>query len=193
MFGCSLMEMWTMDICEGRSWSLYVPQSPVSWIVTRTCTHLMERGYLLLHFHDYLLSCVFAAIWQILRGGSHRLQSNQLKTRKNFLPQRGIEPRTFQSWVFCLAIWAITPRRVWCSLGLWRGQWDCPRQTLRPRQTASWGLFAFFFDKKYCCFCKCKFQVLKYFWWKIKIFIHVYVRNFCVNIIYIFQMLKLLW
>ena len=110
MFGCSLMEMWTMDICEGRSWSLYVPQSPVSWIVTGTCTHLMERGYLLLHFHDYLLSCVFAAIWQILRGGSHRLQSNQLKTRKIFLPQRGIEPRTFQSWVFCLAIWAITPR-----------------------------------------------------------------------------------
>ena len=109
MFGCSLMEMWTMDICEGRSWSLYVPQSPVSWIVTGTCTHLMERGYLLLHFHDYLLSCVFAAIWQILRGGSHRLQSNQLKTRKIFLPQRGIEPRTFQSWVFCLAIWAITP------------------------------------------------------------------------------------
>ena len=112
MFGCSLMEMWTMDICEGRSWSLYVPQSPVSWIVTGTCTHLMERGYLLLHFHDYLLSCVFAAIWQILRGGSHRLQSNQLKTRKIFLPQRGIEPRTFQSWVFCLAIWAITPSQM---------------------------------------------------------------------------------
>ena len=111
MFGCSLMEMWTMDICEGRSWSLYVPQSPVSWIVTGTCTHLMERGYLLLHFHDYLLSCVFAAIWQILRGGSHRLQSNQLKTRKIFLPQLGIEPRTFQSWVFCLAIWAITPQQ----------------------------------------------------------------------------------
>ena len=119
MFGCSLMEMWTMDICEGRSWSLYVPQSPVSWIVTGTCTHLMERGYLLLHFHDYLLSCVFAAIWQILRGGSHRLQSNQLKTRKIFLPQRGIEPRTFQSWVFCLAIWAITPHHkysiIWKS------------------------------------------------------------------------------
>ena len=71
-----------VDVCEDRSWSLYVPQSPVSWVVTRTCTHLWERGYLLFCFRDYLLSCVFAAIWQILvRGGSDRLQSNQPKIR----------------------------------------------------------------------------------------------------------------
>ena len=54
-----------------------------------------------------------------------------------------------------------------------RGQWDCPRQTLRPRQTASWGLFAL----KYCCFCKFKFQVLKYFL-KNQNFHSRYVRNF---------------
>ena len=59
------------------------------------CTHLIERGSLLLHFHDYLLSCVFAAIWQKLKGGPHRLQSNQRKTRKIFLPQPGIEPMIF--------------------------------------------------------------------------------------------------
>ena len=29
-----------------------------------------------------------------------------------FLPWQRIEPRTFQSWVFCLAIWAITPRQM---------------------------------------------------------------------------------
>ena len=37
IFACFLMEMWTMDICEERSWSLNVPQSPVSWIITGTC------------------------------------------------------------------------------------------------------------------------------------------------------------
>ena len=47
--------------------------------VTGPCTHLKE-GYLLLHFYDYLLSCVFAAICQVLRGGSHKLQTNQPKT-----------------------------------------------------------------------------------------------------------------
>ena len=31
--------------------------------------------------HDYLLPCAFAAIPQILRGGFHRFQSNQPKTR----------------------------------------------------------------------------------------------------------------
>ena len=30
---------------------------------------------------DYLLSCVFASILQILGGGSHRFQSNQTKKR----------------------------------------------------------------------------------------------------------------
>ena len=83
-------------------WSLYVPQSPVSWIVTGTCTHLKERGYLLLRFHDYLLSCIFAAIWQILRGRSHRLQSNQLKTRKNFLASAG-------NWTQDLSVLSLLP------------------------------------------------------------------------------------
>ena len=66
----------------------------------------MESGHLLLHFHVYLLSHVFAAKWKILRGGSHRDKSNQPKTRKNiclyFLPQPGIEPRTGQSSVLNL-------------------------------------------------------------------------------------------
>ena len=31
---------------------------------------------------DYLLSCVFASILQILGGGSHRFQSNQPKIRE---------------------------------------------------------------------------------------------------------------
>ena len=37
-FGCSLMETWTIDVCEERSQSLCVPQSPISQIVTGTCT-----------------------------------------------------------------------------------------------------------------------------------------------------------
>ena len=55
----------------------------VCWIVAGTCTRLKERGYLLLLFRDYILSHVLVAILQILRGRSHRLQSNQLKTRQN--------------------------------------------------------------------------------------------------------------
>ena len=85
---------WTMTICEERSWSLNVPLSLVSLIVTGTCTHLEERGYLLC-FHDYLLSR------QILRGGSQRLKSNQTKTREDsfhfFLPRPGLSPGPFSS------------------------------------------------------------------------------------------------
>ena len=57
-------------------------QSPVFWIVIRTCTHLRERGYLLLYFRNYVLSHVFKAIWQILKSRSHMLHSKQTKTRK---------------------------------------------------------------------------------------------------------------
>ena len=113
-----------MDVCEKRSWSFYVPQSPFSWIVTGTCIHFKERGYLLLHFCDYLLSVVFSAIRQILRSRSHRLQNNQPKTRENYilfvLPSPGIESRTFQLRVYyCLAIWAIPPRFPFCILSLY--------------------------------------------------------------------------
>ena len=63
----------------------------------------------------YFLPCVFTSICQILRIRSHRSQCNQPKTRENiflfFLPWPMIEPKTFQSWVFCLAIWAITSLR----------------------------------------------------------------------------------
>ena len=43
--------------------------------------------------------------------GSKELTVNM----KNCLALRGIEPRTFQFWVFCLAIWAINarPRNRW--------------------------------------------------------------------------------
>ena len=99
--------MWIMDVCEESSWSLFVPQSPASWIVTGTWAILKEKCYLLLHSCDYLLSHVFAAIRQILRGGIHSFQRNQQKTRENvflfFFPQQGIEPWTFQFWVFCHA------------------------------------------------------------------------------------------
>ena len=43
-FWCSLMEMWAMDISEARSQRLNVPQSPVSWKVKGTCTHLKKKG-----------------------------------------------------------------------------------------------------------------------------------------------------
>ena len=76
-----------MDVCEERSWSLYVPQSvpqsPVNWAVTKACAHFKVRGYLLLLFCDYLLSHVSAAMQQILKGGDHKFQSNQPKTREN--------------------------------------------------------------------------------------------------------------
>ena len=52
-------------------------------------------------------------ILYIETGKSHNFQSNQPKTRENefhfMLPLLEIKPRTFQSWVYCLAIWAITP------------------------------------------------------------------------------------
>ena len=57
--------------------------SPVSRIVTGTCAHLNGKD-LLLCFCDYLLSHVFAAIQQILRGGYHRFQANQPETNKIF-------------------------------------------------------------------------------------------------------------
>ena len=82
------------DMDHGCLWreELYFVCSSITCFlkVTGTCTHLMER-----EFHEILLSCVFAAMRQILRGKSHKLQSNQLKTRKNFLPQWGIEPGPF--------------------------------------------------------------------------------------------------
>ena len=46
-----------------------------------------------------MTSHVFATIQQVLKGGSHWLESNQLKTRGNifqfFLPRPRFEPRTF--------------------------------------------------------------------------------------------------
>ena len=51
IFECSLMKIWTMDICEERNQSLYVPWPPVSWIVTRTCTHLKDY---LQHYGKYI-------------------------------------------------------------------------------------------------------------------------------------------
>ena len=106
------------DICEERIWSLLVPQSPVSRIVTST--HLKERGYLLLHYRDYLLSCVFAAIWQILRGGFHRFQINQPPKKRKyfyvfFLPQPGL---------VCLIIWPI--RLLWKEKCLHFSFSNCP-------------------------------------------------------------------
>ena len=72
---------------RGRLWreelGLQFPQSPVSLIVIETCTHIRERGYLLLHFRDYLLSHVFEAIWQILKGKSQIFQSQKQKTSEN--------------------------------------------------------------------------------------------------------------
>ena len=77
-------------------------------------THIQSIFLTDLHFLDvlswkcgppYILSHGIAEVWEILRGGSH---GNQQKTWKIFLPLRGIEPRIFQSWVFCLASWAIT-------------------------------------------------------------------------------------
>ena len=108
MIGWSLVEMWTIEICEEGNWSWYGPQLCLSILVTGTCTHFNKRGYLLQGFCDYLFSLVFEANWKILRSGSRRLQSNQPKTRKNIcqlsLPQLGIE-----HLVFCLAIWDIIP------------------------------------------------------------------------------------
>ena len=102
---------------KGQWRFVYFPPSPVCWILTGTCTDLEERAHLIICFHDYLLSQVFTAIGQILIGRSHKLQIKKLKAGENifrfFLPQPGIEPRTFHSWVTCFAIWAITPWLIW--------------------------------------------------------------------------------
>ena len=39
-----------MNICEGRSQSFNLLQSPVSWNCFENCTHLMGRGHLLIQF-----------------------------------------------------------------------------------------------------------------------------------------------
>ena len=95
------MATWILDVCEERSRSLDVSQSPFPWIVTGTLTHFKERGYLLLHsmtIYNHEICSKTANIW----GGSHGLQSNKPKRRKIFLPGQGIESRTFQSLVFFL-------------------------------------------------------------------------------------------
>ena len=72
--------------------------------VTGSCTHLKKNEYLCLSSCNYLLSHVFAAIDLI---GSKA--TNQKLYIYICLASAGIDPRTFQSWVYCLAIWTITP------------------------------------------------------------------------------------
>ena len=77
--------------------------------VTETCTHLTERGYLLLWF------CTFYGICCIPmrknKYGTYLEVDLIPKTSKNIFKfsclSWGFEPRTFQSWIFCLAIQAI--------------------------------------------------------------------------------------
>ena len=76
---------WTIDICEESSWSLYyVFQSPVSWIVTGTCTHLKEREYFLLSSHDNLLSHFMQQYGKYLEGDIMCSKATNRKQEKIF-------------------------------------------------------------------------------------------------------------
>ena len=115
IFGCSLMETWTMDVCEGKSWSLQVPQATVSWDLHTSYGKRVPSSPL----RDYLLSLVFAAIWQILRGGAHRFQSNQPKTRKCLVSTRD---RTHELSVLSLLPYHLSQHasrdsRISCKIG----------------------------------------------------------------------------
>ena len=82
-------------------WAISVKNCIQLWTVTGTCTHHKGRGYLL-YIHDYLLSHVFAAVQQILEVGSHRLQSNQPKTRENVL----FRSSTWLVWLVLAQEWS---------------------------------------------------------------------------------------
>ena len=97
------------DVAHGHLWSgkLKLTCSPITCFLNshrdmHTPYRLTQRGYLFICFCDYLLSRVFAAIQQILRVGSHRLQTKQTKTRKFFLPWPG-------NWIQDLLILNILP------------------------------------------------------------------------------------
>ena len=62
------------------------------------------------------------SVQHILWSRFHKFQSSQSKTRENifhFFLCDCIEPRTFHSWVFCLAFWAITSCLVVCMQDIW--------------------------------------------------------------------------
>ena len=115
-------DIWTSVNGEFEDWMVSNHLFPET--VKGTCAHLMETGNLVLHFFTSVKNdnnirvVIYCHIYMqqigcILRCRFHRLQSSQPITKhKNFyfsLLSRGFDPRTFQFWVLCLAIWAITP------------------------------------------------------------------------------------
>ena len=122
MFPLGDVDRWTSVNGEGEACIILTHLFPE--IVNGTCTHLMEKDTLffvfaLMWFMRYwnendiavlfIATCIHKKIRCILRGKSNRLQSKQpTYFFLFFLPRPGFEPCTFQSWVFGLAIWAIT-------------------------------------------------------------------------------------
>ena len=74
-FGCSLMETWTINVREERRQSLRIPQNTCFLISNRDLRK--ESTFFSIFLTMYFLLHVFVAIWQTLRGGSDRFQSNQ--------------------------------------------------------------------------------------------------------------------
>ena len=62
---------------------------------------------LIMYYHVYLQQ--YGKYLKVNLIGSKA--TNRKQEKLLFWPWLGIEPSTFQSWVFCLVIWAITPRQ----------------------------------------------------------------------------------
>ena len=83
------METWTMDVCEKKSQSLYVPQSAVFWIIAGTCTHLKERRYT---FFSVSMTIFYHMYFQ--QYGKY-LKGTNRKQEKLFCLSRGLNPGPF--------------------------------------------------------------------------------------------------
>ena len=121
-----------LDICKGRNWSLHHPQSPVSWESNRdlrTSYGNRTPSSPFLHFQGlcyiqcercscgYLLPSVYANEYdRSLEAHLIGYQATNWKQEFFSIFPAFARVWSFQSWVFCLPIWAITPLHKTYSL-----------------------------------------------------------------------------